>query len=42
MSARTEIASGRLRGEACEGIFSFKGVPYGASTAGATKRRDLT
>lgn len=37
MSARIEIASGRLRGEACEGIFSFKGVPYGASTAGANR-----
>ena len=29
-----EIASGKLRGALSAGIYSFKGVPYGAATAG--------
>ena len=29
-----EIATGRLRGASSAGIHSFKGIPYGASTAG--------
>ena len=31
-----EIATGRLRGASSAGIHSFKGIPYGASTAGRT------
>jgi para-nitrobenzyl esterase len=34
-----EIAAGRLRGAAREGIRSFKGIPYGATTAGANRFR---
>jgi para-nitrobenzyl esterase len=30
-----EIASGRIRGFSRNGILTFKGIPYGASTAGA-------
>jgi para-nitrobenzyl esterase len=32
-----EIASGKLRGALNAGIYSFKGVPYGASTAGRNR-----
>jgi para-nitrobenzyl esterase len=32
-----EVASGKLRGAASAGIYSFKGVPYGASTAGRNR-----
>ncbi|MGA8552699.1 MAG: carboxylesterase family protein, partial [Stellaceae bacterium] len=32
-----ETASGRLRGAHQAGVFSFKGVPYGASTAGRNR-----
>jgi para-nitrobenzyl esterase len=32
-----ETASGKLRGSAAGGIFAFKGVPYGASTAGTNR-----
>ena len=32
-----EIASGKLRGASSAGIYSFKGIPYGASTAGRNR-----
>jgi para-nitrobenzyl esterase len=32
-----EIATGRLRGRALEGVVTFKGIRYGASTAGANR-----
>jgi para-nitrobenzyl esterase len=32
-----EIAAGKLRGAFSAGIYSFKGVPYGASTAGRNR-----
>jgi para-nitrobenzyl esterase len=32
-----DTASGRIRGAAVDGINAFKGVPYGASTAGANR-----
>jgi para-nitrobenzyl esterase len=32
-----EIAGGKLRGASSNGIYSFKGVPYGASTAGRNR-----
>ena len=32
-----EIASGKIKGDATDGIAGFKGVPYGASTAGANR-----
>jgi para-nitrobenzyl esterase len=32
-----ETASGKLRGALAAGVHSFKGVPYGASTAGANR-----
>ena len=32
-----EIASGRLRGAHAAGVYAFKGVPYGASTAGPNR-----
>ena len=32
-----EIAAGKLRGSLNAGIYSFKGVPYGASTAGRNR-----
>ncbi|QLH71619.1 carboxylesterase/lipase family protein [Rhodopseudomonas palustris] len=34
-----ETRLGRLRGESVEGVASFKGVPYGASTAGDNRFR---
>ncbi len=34
LSPAVEISSGKLRGAQEAGIYSFKGVPYGASTAG--------
>ncbi len=37
LSPIVETASGKLRGGASNGIFAFKGVPYGASTAGANR-----
>lgn len=37
ISPIVEIASGKLRGSAKGGIFTFKGVPYGAATAGASR-----
>jgi para-nitrobenzyl esterase len=32
-----EAASGKIRGAAADGINAFKGIPYGASTAGANR-----
>jgi para-nitrobenzyl esterase len=32
-----ETAGGKLRGTSSNGIYSFKGVPYGASTAGRNR-----
>jgi para-nitrobenzyl esterase len=32
-----EITTGKLRGGANAGIYAFKGIPYGASTAGANR-----
>jgi para-nitrobenzyl esterase len=32
-----ETASGKVRGAATAGIYAFKGIPYGASTAGANR-----
>jgi len=37
LSPVVETAAGKLRGSASGGIFAFKGVPYGASTAGANR-----
>jgi len=34
LSPVVEIAAGKLRGKLLGGIYSFKGIPYGASTAG--------
>ncbi len=33
----TETASGKVRGVAHNGVFIFRGIPYGASTAGANR-----
>jgi para-nitrobenzyl esterase len=35
--ATVETAAGRLRGLQVDGIHAFKGIPYGASTAGANR-----
>jgi carboxylesterase type B len=32
-----EITSGKLRGTSAAGVYAFKGVPYGASTAGRNR-----
>jgi hypothetical protein len=32
-----DTASGKIRGDAADGINAFKGVPYDASTAGANR-----
>src|SRR3954464_8880873 len=37
MSPVVETVAGKLRGGASGGIFAFRGVPYGASTAGANR-----
>ncbi len=36
-SAVVEIASGRVRGEVYRGVSIFRGIPYGAGTAGANR-----
>jgi para-nitrobenzyl esterase len=35
----TEVESGRIRGIDYQGVLSFKGIPYGASTTGANRFR---
>lgn len=37
LSPIVEIASGKLRGAHDRGVFAFKGIPYGASTAGRNR-----
>jgi para-nitrobenzyl esterase len=37
--AVVETVSGKVRGSSCNGIFTFKGIPYAASTAGAGRFR---
>ncbi len=37
LSPSVEIASGKLRGARIAGIYAFKGVPYGAATAGRNR-----
>jgi para-nitrobenzyl esterase len=37
MNPIVETASGKLRGAMVEGVAAFRGVPYGASTAGANR-----
>ena len=37
LSPAVEIASGKIRGANTDGIHAFKGIPYGASTAGANR-----
>ena len=37
MNPIVEIASGKLRGAMVDGVAAFRGVPYGASTAGANR-----
>ena len=37
MDPTVETTSGRIRGTAIDGIAAFRGVPYGASTAGAAR-----
>ena len=37
MNPIVEIASGKLRGAVVDGVAAFRGVPYGASTAGANR-----
>ncbi len=37
MNPIVEISSGKLRGAAIDGVVAFRGVPYGASTAGANR-----
>jgi putative restriction endonuclease len=37
LAPTVEIASGKLRGASSAGVYSFKGIPYGASTAGRNR-----
>ena len=37
LSPVVEIAGGKLRGTSSAGIYAFKGIPYGASTAGPNR-----
>ena len=34
-----ETAAGRVRGRVDSGVYVFKDIPYGASTAGETRKR---
>jgi len=36
-----DTTSGKIRGMAVDGIAAFKGIPYGASTAGASRFDDI-
>ena len=37
MNPMVEVASGKLRGAVVDGVSAFRGLPYGASTAGANR-----
>jgi para-nitrobenzyl esterase len=37
MSAVVDTASGKVRGVVCNGVHVYRGIPYGASTAGANR-----
>jgi para-nitrobenzyl esterase len=37
LSPVVEIASGKLRGASAAGVYAFKGIPYGASSAGRNR-----
>ncbi len=37
MSAVVDTAGGKVRGVVCNGVHVYRGIPYGASTAGANR-----